>query len=87
MRTLVTVSPGEGGGGRGWGSLSMMVWGDEEEDICLGSWKNCMGQEKKECPVGFCVVNRGCPPLIAMDSSGTFIYCFSYLSLKQSWDH
>lgn len=34
----------------------MRVWGDEEEDICLGWWK---GQEKKECPAGFCVVNRG----------------------------
>lgn len=32
---------GKGEGGRG--SLPIMVWGDEEGDICLGSWKNCMG--------------------------------------------
>lgn len=46
--TLVTVSPGERG-----------RFGGQEEDTRLGSWKSCMGQQKKERPVGFCVINRG----------------------------
>lgn len=35
--TLVTVSPGERG-----------RFGGQEEDTRLGSWKSCMGQQKKE---------------------------------------